>query len=466
MASHFDSTNISWLMGIFRLCPNLESFVCDLRITNPNVNVPTSPHPQLDFKSPLRIKQLYIMTTPLTHMLPQLLYHCPDLQQLTLDPTGYIQNKHWMDQLLDTLDERCPNLSKLSFKTWSDRRDNTESMITSGFTTTPTHGLRELCHDVQHTTTPTRSLRRLINKHGNTLYSFQVNIHNASTSTQQSGNEDDYSRSSYAACLMLLPLVRSSHLSHIHLTLDQGYVESVKQQPPLLSAIQLASILGSLYGLEVVYLRSATVNHPVVFEALSSLDRLQKLDIGTIHWRECSIRGLRAFFSQSRCITDVTIIGEVDDKILCAAQFSTTLKRLSFGNNVHRISEAGIACFSESMLESRLTHLSMKASTRYMGFEDLMSLTRLPKLCKLELFDSDITTEKPASSGAFASIFKFIQSSRNGSMLTVVVNAQANYYNISMVETSTNNSNQKKQFRVVSRRMFSQVSTIEYYDME
>lgn len=210
MASHFDSTNISWLMGIFRLCPNLESFVCDLRIINPNVNVPTSPHPQLDFKSPLCIKQLYIMTTSLTHMLPQLLYHCPDLQQLTLDPTGYIQNKHWMDQLLDTLDERCPNLSKLSFKTWSDRRDNTESMITYGFTTTPTHGLRELCHDVQHTTTPTRSLRRLINKHGNTLYSFQVNIHNASTSTQQSGNEDDYSRSSYAACLMLLPLVRSS----------------------------------------------------------------------------------------------------------------------------------------------------------------------------------------------------------------------------------------------------------------
>lgn len=473
MASHFDSTSISWLMGIFQLCPNLESFVCDIRvIINPSATTPTSPHTDIHFESPLHLKQLCLMTTSLTHMLPQLVYHCPDLQQLTLDPSSYIHDRRWMDQLLDTLEDRCPKLSKLSFKKWMDSRDIAGSITApGGIASNTTVGLRELCHDVQHTTTPTRSLRRLINKHGSTLYSFQVSIHStASISTPDDEDEDEYSRSSYAACLMLLSLIRSNNLSNLHLTLDQGYTDSAKQ-PALLTAIQLASLLGSLQALEVVYLRSTTVNHHVVFEALASLERLRQVDIGTINWRECSIRGIRNFFSQARALTDATIIGEVDDKILCAAQHSSTLQRLSFGNCPHRISEAGVACFSDCMFESKLTHLSLKASTRYMEFKDLMPLIRLPMLSKVELFDSDITTDEPASSGAFESIFQFIRSSRNGAMLTVVVNAQAYYYNISMVEkmmdinNNNSSSSKKKQFRVVSRRMFSQASSVEYYDM-
>lgn len=471
MASHFDSTSISWLMGIFQLCPNLESFVCDIRIIiNPSATTPTSPHTDIHFESPLHLKQLCLMTTSLTHMLPQLLYHCPDLEKLTLDPSSYIHDQRWMDRLLDTLEDRCPKLSKLAFKTWMDNRDIAGSIISPAgiASNTTTVGLREICHDVQHTTTPTRSLRRLINKHGSTLYSFQVNIHNTASTSTPDGNEDEYSRSSYAACLMLLSLVRSNNLSNLHLTLDQGNTDSAKQ-PALLTAIQLASLLGSLQALEVVYLRSTTVNHHVVFEALASLERLRQLDIGTINWRQCSIRGIRTFFSQARALSDVTIIGEVDDKILCAAQYSSSLQRLSFGNYPHRISEEGVACFSDCMFESKLTHLSLKASTRYMEFKDLMPLIRLPMLSKVELFDCDITNDEPASSGAFQPIFQFIRSSRNGAMLTVVVNAQAYYYNISMVGKIGNNDNnstsKKKRFRVVSRRMFSQVSSTEYYDM-
>ncbi|CDH49469.1 predicted protein [Lichtheimia corymbifera JMRC:FSU:9682] len=233
--------------------------------------------------------------------------------------------------------------------------------------------------------------------------------------------------------------------------------------------IQLADRETSTQGALHPAAQLCSIEDPT-FHSLASLERLRQVDIGTINWRECSIRGIRNFFSQARALTDATIIGEVDDKILCAAQHSSTLQRLSFGNCPHRISEAGVACFSDCMFESKLTHLSLKASTRYMEFKDLMPLIRLPMLSKVELFDSDITTDEPASSGAFESIFQFIRSSRNGAMLTVVVNAQAYYYNISMVEkmmdiNNNSSSSKKKQFRVVSRRMFSQASSVEYYDM-